>query len=75
VEYVEKSKEIIVHFPDAFVEDEVEEYLHTKRLFRIPESNRLDDFREDVAYPYDNQTYLELAMCELYSHTDVWVNW
>ena len=54
---------------------EVEKYLTKKQEFKIPESDELDDYRIDNKYPKENQTYFELAMCELYTHTGVWVDW
>jgi len=75
VKYDEKNKEVEVYFPDDFIETEVYNYLNNKRVFRIPESNRIDDFREDLAYPYDNMTYFELAMSSLWGHTGVLVDW
>ena len=75
VEYNESQHTIDVKFLDVKHKKEIEKYLHTKRKFKIPESNKMDDFRVDSAYPYDNLTYFELAMCELYTNTGIWVEW
>ena len=75
VHYNEQTKEITVELPDEVVKKKVENYLSTRRVFRIPESNRLDDFRENYAYPFENVTYFKLAMSTLYNNTNVWVDW
>jgi thermostable 8-oxoguanine DNA glycosylase len=43
--------------------------------FRIPESNRVDDFRIDRVRPTKNRTYMELALCTLFANTGFWVYW
>ena len=68
------NKTITIDF-DHSKKKEVKKYLAKKREFKIPESQKIDDYRIDKAYPKDSQTYFELAMCELYTHTDVWADW
>jgi len=75
VKYNEEDQEVSIDFPDEEMADEIERFLTSHRAFRIPESDRIDDFRVDYAYPYEERTYFELAMCELFSETGVWVNW
>jgi len=75
VKYNKVTKAIIVDFPAASVKKDIEKYLETKHEFRIPESAEIDDFRVDNKYPKENLTYFELAMCNLYAHTGVWVVW
>ena len=75
VSYDDKAKKISVDFPVPDIEKRIKKYLDTKREFTIPESPAIDDFRTDTAYPKDNLTYWELALCELYTNTEVWVDW
>lgn len=64
-----------VSHPVKSVRDKVRKYLTTKRIFKIPESDSFDDYREDVALPTDEQTYFRLALCELFTYEGVWVVW
>ena len=73
--YNKNTKEVSVDFPDESLASDIEEYLQTKRVFRIPESDDIDDYREDFAFPFENIIYFELAMSNLYTNLDVWVNW
>ena len=75
VEYDEEVKEVDVFFPDEIFEKLVKRHLTAKQKFRIPESNKIDDFREDFVVPTDERTYMELALCTLLANTDVQVNW
>lgn len=75
VSYNIKTKKVTVVFPDAGTKNEIVSYLHTQRIFWIPESSRLDDYREDYNFPFDNETYFRLALCTLHANTGVWVNW
>jgi hypothetical protein len=75
VHYNESTKEIVVEFPDGSVKKKVENYLHKRRAYKIPESQRIDDYRVDNEYPYTSKMYFELAMCTLYHNTNVWVDW
>jgi hypothetical protein len=75
ITYDGKTKELIVDFPDPVVVDEVEDYLNTKQVYKIPESQRLDDYREELARPTDNETFLDLALCGMEDVNDVEVTW
>lgn len=43
----------------------LEKYFNTERFYRIPESDKIDDFRIDRARPIDSSTYFELSLCEM----------
>jgi len=75
VEYNAIKKEINVVFPDDKIEAEVDDYLRTKQVYWIPESQRIDDYREELAYPFDSLTHFELAMNTLWANTGVYVQW
>lgn len=63
---------IQINLPDN-KRKEIEKYLNTEREYRIPESNRIDDYRIDKNKPIDGLTYFQLAMSTLHTKTDVWV--
>jgi hypothetical protein len=75
VNYTPETKELIVEFPVANDKRNIIKYLTKKKKFKIPESQRIDDYRIDIMLPTENLMYMELALCELYTHTGVWVNW
>ena len=75
VSYDEDTKKIQVHFPDENIRKKIIDYLNTKRVFKIPESNRIDDYREDFVYPNENSMYFDLAMNTLWANTGVFVEW
>lgn len=75
VEYDEKDKKIDIFFPDKIFAKLVKRHLTIKRKFCIPESDKIDDFREDFAAPTDERTYMELALNTLFANTDVEVDW
>jgi len=75
VTYNKKEKEISIDFPDRSLVLDIEKYLYTSRIFRIPESQKIDDFREELASPLESEMHFELAMCTLFSETGVWVSW
>jgi len=75
VSYNTKSKVIEVDYPSESIRQSILSYLMTKREFQIPESQQLDDYRIDKAYPSDNITYFQLAMCTLWANTGVLVDW
>lgn len=75
VEYDPRSKELTVEFPDEDVRLEVEGHLTTAQAYRIPESQELDDFREELAVPTDSLMHMELALSALWSHTEAFVHW
>ena len=69
------GKNIDVVFPSKKEKSAIEEYLNTKRDFRIPDSDAMDDFRIDRAFPKDSETYFRLALCSLWAETGIWVEW
>ena len=71
-EDTDSVKDIQINFPDD-KRKEIEKYLNTIREYRIPESNRIDDYRIDKAKPIDGLTYFQLAMSTLHFNTKVWV--
>ena len=75
VHYNPNKKEFRIEHTNPAVVAKIKQYLSTKREYRIPESSEIDDFRVDRAYPKDNITYFNLAMCELFTKTGVWVHW
>jgi len=75
INYLEKDKTFEVSFANEATRKEIENYLTTKREFKIPESDRIDDFRVDNAIPTENLTYFELALCTLHADIGVWVHW
>ena len=64
-----------VQLKDELVKRQVEEHLNTPRTFRIPESQKIDDFREETASPTESLMHFELSMSTLYAETGVWVDW
>jgi thermostable 8-oxoguanine DNA glycosylase len=66
---------MLVVFPSPGVEKAIVKYLTTKREYKIPESNRIDDYRIDKELPTRNRMYFELALCTLYAETGVFVDW
>ena len=75
VVYDEEEGQITVTFEDETTRKEVETYLSTERAFKIPQSNRIDDYKILFAMPSENKMYFELSMSELYAKTGIWVNW
>ena len=75
--YSEKNGKVVYSFDndESTLADEVISYLDELQRFRIPKSDEIDDFRVDIAKPTDNLTYFELALCNLYSETGIWVDW
>lgn len=53
----------------------VDDFLTKERMFRIPESQLEDDYRDDTALPTDEITYFELSLCVMESETDIKVIW
>jgi hypothetical protein len=75
VTYDAQKKEFRVEHPEKSVVERVIAYLNTKQKFRIPESNRLDDFRVDIVLPGESKMYAELALSSMYGKTGVMVAW
>ena len=76
VEWSEESFDgAVVGFPEQGVIDQVNEFLDTPRTFRIPQSQRIDDFKEVTARPNDGLDFMELGLSELYANTGIFVEW
>ena len=75
VSYHEKLKLVDVQLKDELAKRQVEEHLSTPRIFRIPESQKIDDFREETVLPTESLMHWELSMCTLFVKTGVWVDW
>lgn len=75
VNYGEEAKQVTVRFPDEDDEKAVIKHLTKVQDFRIPESQKIDDFRVDRAKPTDERTYMELALCTLFANTGLFVMW
>ena len=73
--YIEKDKKVeISGFEDDMTEN-ILKYMNTEQVFYIPESQDIDDFREDTVKPTENQTYAELALSHIWAALRVWVDW
>jgi len=75
IEYSEKDKLPKVVFPDSETVADIMDYLNKEREFRIPESNKIDDYRIDKVIPTTDEMYFSLALCTLWANTDVFVGW
>ena len=75
ITYEEKPKTLEVMFPDSKIKTRILTYLNTKRDYRVPESDNLDDYRVDRRRPIDSLMYLELALNTMYTTIDVRPDW
>jgi len=75
IEYSEEDKTPKIKFPDSQVVSDIMKHLTTEREFRIPESQRIDDYRIDKVVPTTNEMYFSLALCTLWANTNVFVGW
>jgi hypothetical protein len=80
ISYNTELKEILVFGGgDKNALNRVRSYMSRERTFTIPTANPegMDDgeIREDTAKPSDSLMYFELALCELWANTEVWVDW
>ena len=71
VAYDTESNEITVDFADDDKREEIEEYLNKRRKFIIPESDKIDDYREEKAKPNESEMHFRLSMSELWVNTNV----
>lgn len=71
VDYNHETKELTVEFPDNKIKKEIVKYLTTERMFLIPESETIDDYREDNVKPTKELYYMEMALCTMYTTIDV----
>jgi len=60
----------VVHENPQVVE-RVRSHFTTPRQFRVPESQRIDDFRVDFVEPVLDKNYFLQALCTLDAETDV----
>jgi hypothetical protein len=65
INYDIKTKKLNVTFPDESKRLEVVKFLTTEMSFRIPESQKIDDYRIDKARPTKSLMYMELALCTM----------
>jgi len=73
--YDETTKEFVIESADLGLKQQATEYLNKKQTYRIPESQRLDDYREEIEYPNASIMHMELALCVLHTNTGIWVDW
>lgn len=69
--YNETEKIINVDFPDDTIKDMIEEYLATKRSYKIPKSQEIDDYEEIRAFPNEDKTYFDLAISTMTANIGV----
>lgn len=55
------------------IKQKLEEYFSTRRKYLIPESDTIDDYREDEAIPTDMVQYFELALGEMGNKTGIFL--
>lgn len=73
VEY--ENGAIIVDIADEVASNLITDYMSRAQTFRIPESQQIDDYREERARPTDSEMHFSLALCTMYHTIGVWVNW
>ena len=75
ISYVEDLQEIEVDILDEIMKNKIIEYFNTSQVYRIPQSNMIDDFIEVYALPVSQLDYFEMAACTLFSVLGVYVHW
>jgi hypothetical protein len=75
IQYDEEKREFEAEHPDKIVVKSVMTYLTTPREFRIPESDRLDDYRIEEMLPGESKMHAQLSLSELFGKTGVLVLW
>jgi hypothetical protein len=75
INYDTKTKDLEVTFPDESKRKEIVNYLTTEMSFRIPESQKIDDYRIDKVKPVESLTYMELALCTMLAKISVRPLW
>jgi hypothetical protein len=68
-------KKIKVDFPDQETKEKILAYFNTEREYKIPEPNRIDNYRVDFEMPTKSKMYFELTLNTLHTGTGVWVHW
>lgn len=71
VKYIEGK--IIVDFPNESIASEIKKYFSKPKKFTIPNSDELDDYRNEEHIPCESKDFFVLASCELCVNTDVHV--
>lgn len=66
---------VVTHPKFEAVEKQITAFLKRKRKFKIPESNKLDDYRVDNALPMDHETYFELAVNDMSVELGLTLKW
>ena len=64
-----------VKFPDEAVAKGVTNFLQVKRLYRVPQSNEIDHYIEEMQLPTQSEWHFISALSELYAATGVYVLW
>jgi len=64
-----------IEHPDPEVVKAVRWHFTTKREFRIPESQEIDDFRVDFVLPTTDENYFIMALCLMDAAIDVSWSW
>jgi hypothetical protein len=70
--YDDEEKAFNINFSDEDIRRQVAEYLNTRRQYRIPKSQDLDDFEEIEALPTKDLESFTLALNDIYGTCDVW---
>ena len=65
INYDPKTKELNGTFHNESKRLEIINYLTTEMSFKIPESQKIDDYRIDKAQPTESLMYMELALCTM----------
>jgi len=63
--------QFVVTHENPQVVERVRSHFTTPRQFRIPESQKIDDYRVDFVEPVRDKNYFLQALCELWAATDV----
>lgn len=75
LQWSNSMKTIEVDFPDITVKEQVLEYISTPQVFRIPQSQEVDDYVETSARPDEHDGYMRLGLCSLYAKMGIFVRW
>jgi len=76
IEYLEKTKEVKVSFPDKEIEKKIKKYLTSKKEYWRATDAKLIGFEEIIKmYPYENEDSFKGALLELFGRFGIWVDW
>lgn len=67
--------DVDISFPDKEKARKIKSCLTKKQEFKIPESQRIDDYRVDVVSPTENEDYFLMALSGLAGCSGVVVDW